>query len=148
MSRKISLVTGGFDPLHSGHIDYFMSAKNEGDLLLVGINSDEWLERKKGKYFLDYKERATVIKALYMVNDIIDFDDSDDTAIDAIKKTKELYPDDQVVFCNGGDRGEINTPEYNIFINDNDVSFKFNIGGYKRNSSSKILDRWEKRTKK
>ena len=86
MPRKISLVTGGFDPLHSGHIDYFVSAKNVGDLLLVGINSDEWLERKKGKYFLDYKERAAVIKALYMVSDIIDFDDSDDTAIDAIKK--------------------------------------------------------------
>ena len=90
MSRKISLVTGGFDPSHSGHIDYFVSAKNEGDFLLVGINSDEWLERKKGKYFLDYKERATVIKELYMVNDVIDFDDSDDTAIDAIKKISEI----------------------------------------------------------
>ena len=77
MPRKISLVTGGFDPLHSGHIDYFISAKNEGDFLLVGINSDEWLERKKGKYFLNYKERSTVIQALYMVNDIIDFDDRD-----------------------------------------------------------------------
>jgi hypothetical protein len=53
-----------------------------------------------------------------------------------------------VVFCNGGDRGEINTPEYNVFVNDNDVSFKFNIGGSKTNSSSKILDRWEKRIKK
>ena len=116
--------------------------------MLVGINSDEWLERKKGKYFLDYKERAAVIKALYMVSDIIDFDDSDDTAIDAIKKTKVLYPDDQVVFCNGGDRGEINTPEYNIFVNDNDVSFKFNVGGSKTNSSSKILDRWENQIKK
>tara|TARA_B100001559_G_C16198569_1_gene483374 strand:+ start:202 stop:648 length:447 start_codon:yes stop_codon:yes gene_type:complete len=147
MSRKISLVTGGFDPLHSGHIDYFESAKNEGDLLLVGINSNQWLQRKKGRYFLDYKERVAVIKALYMVSDIIEFDDSDDTAIDAIKKTKELYPGGRVVFCNGGDRGEINTPEYAIFINDNDVSFKFNVGGSKTNSSSKILDRWENQVK-
>lgn len=147
MPKKISLVTGGFDPLHSGHIDYFKSAKVEGDLLLVGINSDEWLVRKKGKYFLDYKERVAVIKALYMVGEIIEFDDSDDTAINAINKTKELYPGYQIVFCNGGDRGKANTPEYDIFIHDDDVLFKFNVGGFKTNSSSKILDRWEKKIK-
>ena len=56
------------------------------------------------------------------------------TTNELIKKTKELYPDDQVVFCNGGDRGEVNTPEYNIFINDNNVSFKFDVGGSKTNS--------------
>ena len=144
MLKKIALVTGGFDPLHSGHIQYFKSAKLEGEILLVGINSDDWLSRKKGRFLLGYQERLSVIESLYMVDKIVKYDDSDDTSIKAIHESKKLFPQCQIIFCNGGDRGELNTPEYDEFLEDDLVIFKFNIGGTKVNSSSEILKRWEK----
>lgn len=143
MTKKIVLVTGGFDPLHSGHINYLESARAVGDLLLVGLNSDQWLVRKKGDYLLNYFERSTIITALHMVDEIIKYDDSDDTSINAIRKTRNLYPDSQIIFCNGGDRSKSNTPEYNYFNDDKNIIFKFNIGGCKTNSSSTILSRWK-----
>ena len=58
---KIVLVTGGFDPLHIGHISYFKEAKALGDYLVVGINSDAWLTRKKGRPFMPAKDREAII---------------------------------------------------------------------------------------
>ena len=81
---KIVLVTGGFDPLHSGHIEYFTEAKKLGDILVVGINSDEWLTRKKGRPFMPFKERLAIIDSLSMVDDVLSFEDADDTANQAI----------------------------------------------------------------
>ena len=75
--KTVTLITGGFDPLHSGHIDYINAASNTSDSLIVGINSNEWLQRKKGHYFLPWSERAAVISNLKNVNHVIDFDDSD-----------------------------------------------------------------------
>jgi cytidyltransferase-like protein len=137
---KIVLVTGGFDPLHSGHIEYFKAAKQLGYLLIVGINSDDWLIRKKGKAFMPFSERKAIIENLYQVHKVIDFDDSDDTAVDAIKKVKELYPKASIIFANGGDRTKDNIPEM-VF---NDVEFVFGVGGTdKKNSSSWILEEWK-----
>ena len=79
--KRIVLVTGGFDPIHSGHIEYFNSAKRFGDELIVGLNSDEWLTRKKGKAFMPFKERKAIIESLKMVDKVIDFDDSDDLSL-------------------------------------------------------------------
>lgn len=72
---NIVLVTGGFDPLHSGHIAYFESAKQLGDKLIVGCNSDAWLERKKGRAFMPITERTTIIQNLRMVDGVILFND-------------------------------------------------------------------------
>ena len=72
---KVVLVTGGFDPLHSGHIEYFRAAKKLGDVLVVGINSDEWLTRKKGRPFMPFKERLAIIESLEMVDDVMSFED-------------------------------------------------------------------------
>ena len=83
----VVLVTGGFDPLHSGHLAYFKAAKQLGDKLIVGLNSDEWLIRKKGKPFMPFHERIEIIKGLSVVDEVISFDDSDDTACGAIYKT-------------------------------------------------------------
>ena len=58
---KVVVVTGGFDPLHSGHIEYFQAAKELGDFLMVGVNSDEWLTRKKGRPFMNHSERKAKI---------------------------------------------------------------------------------------
>jgi D-beta-D-heptose 7-phosphate kinase/D-beta-D-heptose 1-phosphate adenosyltransferase len=74
--NKIVLVTGGFDPLHSGHIAYFKSAKALGDKLIVGLNSDDWLERKKCRAFMPWEERATIIAALHNTDRVINFDDN------------------------------------------------------------------------
>lgn len=78
MTMKIVIVTGGFDPIHSGHIEYFKAAKELGHVLVVGLNSDEWLRRKKGKEFMPWHERAEIIRNLKMVDYVISFDDSED----------------------------------------------------------------------
>ena len=81
MKQRIVIVTGGFDPLHSGHLEYFKCAKTLGDVLIVGLNSDEWLSRKKGKSFLPYYEREQVLLNLKAVDNVINFDDEDDSVI-------------------------------------------------------------------
>ena len=141
---KIVLVTGGFDPLHSGHIAYFEAARRLGDKLIVGLNSDDWLARKKGRYFMPFKERASIVNALSSVDGIISFDDSDDTACGAIYKTLATHGTIELVFANGGDRTNTTTPEYETYNNMSNVEFAFGIGGEdKRNSSSWILKEWQ-----
>lgn len=141
---NIVLVTGGFDPLHTGHIAYFNAAKQLGDKLIVGINSDEWLARKKGQPFMPYEERAGIIWALQDVDGIIKFDDSDNSSRDAIVKLREQCPDDTIIFANGGDRNQSNIPEMEGFEDDPNLLFAFNVGGdTKMNSSSWILQEWK-----
>ena len=114
---KVVLVTGGFDPLHSGHIEYFKAAKALGDELHVGINSDEWLIRKKGRAFLSYTERKTIVENLSMVDKIIQFNDDKDVSTSAIFATlMEVNDCDQIIFANGGDRNKENTPEVEAYI--------------------------------
>ena len=74
---KVIVVSGGFDPLHSGHISYFKDAKERGDKLVVAINSDDWLIRKKGKCFMPLDERKAIIENLSFVDLAIDFEDDD-----------------------------------------------------------------------
>jgi D-beta-D-heptose 7-phosphate kinase/D-beta-D-heptose 1-phosphate adenosyltransferase len=137
----VTIVTGGFDPLHSGHIAYFKAAKEFGNSLCVGVNSDEWLTRKKGKPFMPMSERMAIIKELKCIDFAIEFNDKDDSACDAIKMALEIF--DKVLFCNGGDRGSVNTPEYTEYRNDKRVEFKWGVGGNdKKNSSSWILKKW------
>lgn len=139
-NKTIVLVTGGFDPIHGGHIDYFNAAKQLGDILIVGVNSDAWLERKKGQYFMPITERVQIIENLKMVDNCILFNDNDNTAIEAIKNVKALYPNCRIIFANGGDRTKDNIPEM-VF---DDVEFVFGVGGAdKKNSSSDILRKWK-----
>ena len=143
-SSKIVLVTGGFDPIHSGHIEYLHSAKELGKILVVGLNSDEWLTRKKGRPFMPFRERQSVIENLKMVDKVISFDDSDDTARGAIFKVMSTFGyGKKIIFANGGDRVEENVPEHDTY--DNIVEFVYGVGGVtKKNSSSWILNEWKK----
>ena len=138
---SLTLVTGGFDPIHSGHIKYFEDAKTFSDHLVVGLNSDQWLINKKGQYFQTWKERANIINHLDMVNIVIDWDDSDNSACKAIEKCFKLT--NKIYFANGGDRAEDNTPELDAFENDERVLFIWGVGGNNKiNSSSWILDKY------
>ena len=138
---KIIIVSGGFDPIHSGHISYFKSAKDFGDKLVVALNSDEWLEKKKGKAFMPFKERKAIIENLSCVDEVIDFkDDSIGSATNALHKAKQIYPNDDIYFANGGDRDKNNIPEMSV----DGINFLFSVGGDdKKNSSSWILKNWQ-----
>jgi len=139
---RIVLITGGFDPLHSGHIAYVNAAKVLGDVLVVGLNSDEWLARKKGQPFMPFNERYSVASNLQQVDLVIDFDDSDGSAQQAIHKVRQQFPNDTIVFANGGDRTKSNIPEMDVA--DHNIEFVFGVGGdYKANSSSWILQEWK-----
>ena len=140
--KELSLVTGGFDPIHSGHIKMFKQAKILAPYLIVGLNSDAWLTRKKGKPFMPMSERKMIVKHLEMVDDVIEWDDSDGSACGAIQHILDTTPYD-VVFCNGGDRTKENIPELDGFIDHDRVNFAWGVGGHeKSNSSSWILKQW------
>ena len=138
---KIIVVSGGFDPIHSGHISYFKSAKELGEKLIVALNSDVWLIKKKEKFFMPFEERKIIIENLSMVDEVIDFDDDEfGSASQALIKIKGFYPKDEIIFCNGGDRTKDNIPEMQI----KDILFEFGVGGEdKKNSSSWILKNYE-----
>jgi len=146
--KRIVLVTGGFDPLHSGHIELFKEAKQLGDKLIVGINSDDWLVEKKGQAFMPFEEREAILNELLVVDEVITFNDDDDTGCGAIEKVKEVYKDPfggkihkKLIFCNGGDRTAENIPEMERYKGDEWVSFEFGVGGENKiNSSSWILE--------
>jgi D-beta-D-heptose 7-phosphate kinase/D-beta-D-heptose 1-phosphate adenosyltransferase len=147
MARKIVLVTGGFDPLHRGHIAYFKAARELGDILIVGLNSDAWLQRKKGVNFMDVEDRLAVVENLSCVDRVIEFDDyEDDSAKDAIEWVLSIYSEDTVIFANGGDRTVDNIPEMSIVSER--LEFVFGVGGEdKQNSSSWILEEYRKKIK-
>jgi cytidyltransferase-like protein len=143
--KQIVLITGGFDPLHSGHIAYFKAAKKLGDYLIVGVNSDAWLTRKKGSPFMPVWERVALIQEMKCVDQVVFFDnqaDADGSAKHFIKESLELFPNDNIIFANGGDRTDKNIPEMDI--QDPRLSFVFGVGGEdKKNSSSWILQEWK-----
>ena len=145
---KVVLVTGGFDPLHSGHIAYFKAARELGDHLVVGVNSDAWLTRKKGKPFMPFEERAAIINELAVVDEVIGFNDDDGSACSAIGQVLATKGSSwRVVFANGGDRRMTTTPEYSTYCDCKDVEFAFGVGGKnKKNSSSWILKAWSQPT--
>ena len=144
---KVSLVTGGFDPIHTGHLRYFERAKDYSDYLIVGLNGDPWLKRKKGQYFQSWTERADILRHLDMVDAVISWDDADDSACGAIAKCLDIS--DTVIFCNGGDRGKENTPEVTGYSSNPRVKFQYGVGGTdKLNSSSWILHNYFNRQRK
>jgi mannose-6-phosphate isomerase-like protein (cupin superfamily) len=113
--------------------------------VIIGLNSDEWLARKKGQAFLPWREREYILRQFKNIMQVISFDDSDDTAVDAIRRVKNAFGSaDKIIFVNGGDRTSGNVPEMEAFVNDPQVEFQFSVGGdNKKNSSSWILEKWK-----
>ncbi|MBS3139752.1 adenylyltransferase/cytidyltransferase family protein [Candidatus Woesearchaeota archaeon] len=138
-SRPIVVaVSGGFDPLHIGHVRMFQEAKKAGDKLIVIVNNDHWLRKKKGKEFMPEEERAEVIKALGCVDEVILTKHSENPQdLSVCESLREIKPD---IFANGGDRKEDNTPESQV-CSELGIKMIFNIGGGKVQSSSWLISR-------
>ena len=97
MNDNIVVFTGGFDPIHSGHIDLINEAAKMGRVV-VGLNSDEWLTRKKGQAFLPWREREYILRQFKNIMQVISFDDSDGTAVDAIRRVKNTFAANKIIF--------------------------------------------------
>lgn len=130
---KTVLVSGGFDPVHSGHVEMFMQAAMKGRVV-VALNSDEWLERKKGYVFMPFRDRKLVVSAMRAVHYVTGVDDGDGTVLEAIRRIRPDY------FANGGDRTSDNTPELELCYQLG-IEPLFGIGGFKQMSSSGLVDR-------
>ena len=136
---KVGIVSGGFDPVHVGHIRMIQAAKRESELLIVILNSDDWLTRKKGSPFMPFNERAEVLLALRDVDYVIHAQDADDTVVASLEWVRNARPDDVLTFFNGGDRtGDENTPESD-FCRANGIYLRYGAGGRKIQSSSALV---------
>lgn len=135
--QTIVAVSGGFDPLHIGHARMFAEAKKLGDMLVVIVNNDNWLRKKKGFVFMPEAERVELIRQLAVVDDVVlttHGEDDADTSVCA--SLNELRPS---IFANGGDRGADTIPEYSL-CNELGIQMAFNIGeGGKVQSSSWMI---------
>ena len=132
--KKTVLVSGGFDPVHIGHIRMILDASRHGDVIVVA-NSDDWLFRKKGFVFMEFDQRAEILASIKGVIKVSGVDDSDGTVCEAIIRLKPDY------FANGGDRKKHNTPEQAV-CDELGVEMLWGVGGEdKANSSSDLVER-------
>ena len=144
IKKNIVLVSGGFDPIHSGHIKLIKEASNYGDIIVL-LNSDDWLRKKKGKEFLSFDERKIILNSIKNVIDVVSCGNEDKTCIDGIKLAISKYSKNKIFFANGGDRNDNTTPEI-IFCDQNNIETLWGIGGNKKsNSSSWILKKWSEK---
>ena len=131
----IIVVSGGFDPLHSGHINMFKQANEFGSVWAI-VNTDEWLQRKKGYNVLSYSERSLIVESNKYIDKVIKGMDDNDNVV---RNLQYLYKDKvHFAFANGGDRVPSSTPEMAYCLEHN-IPMLFNIGGTKTESSSKII---------
>lgn len=142
-NKTIVILSGGFDPVHEGHIAMFKQASQVYDHVIVGLNSDSWLSRKKGKPFMPFDCRKAVLESIRYINQVVSFDDRDNTAIQLVKQVRMLYTNHSITFGNGGDRSNANYPELRYCL-ENNIAVNDALGGsVKMNSSSTILDDWK-----
>ena len=139
-----ALVSGGFDPVHIGHVQMFKEAGKLADNVVVLLNSDDWLVRKKGKSFMDAEHRKSILEELKCVDKvIIQTSDNDDSSSNAIMNFAIKYADSKICFCNGGDRKDNKTIRESGICNKYEVALEYGIGGdYKAASSSELLNNY------
>ena len=125
-------VSGGFDPVHWGHVKMIADASRHAPVMVI-VNSDEWLKRKKGYVFMPWRERAYILGNIKGVSVVTAVDDRDDTVCEALKRHRPTY------FANGGDRKQENTPEMEL-CEDLGIQMLWNVGGHKIQSSSDLVE--------
>jgi len=129
--EKIVCVSGGFDPIHIGHVRMILDAAKFGRVIVIA-NSDEWLMRKKGYVFMPYEERQEILYAIKGVVDVVEAKDADDTVCESLR---HINPH---IFANGGDRGDRNTPEMDV-CKELDIQMIWGMGGNDKPQSSSWL---------
>ena len=129
--EKTIAISGGFDPVHVGHLHMIRGAAQEGSVIVI-LNSDAWLEQKKGYVFMPFEERKAILEAFRDVHHVIEVDDSDGTVCAALDQLRPCY------FGNGGDRVSGNVPEVK-FCKRYGIGLKWNLGGSKVQSSSELV---------
>lgn len=130
---KVMVVSGYFDPMHDGHIEYFEKAKKLGDKLVVILNNDGQATLKKGKPFMEAKVRKRIVEAIRWVDEVVLSIDEDRSVCKTLEMIAKRYPKDELFFVNGGDRNAGNIPEFDVCSR---LGIKFVDGvGEKINSS-------------
>jgi len=143
-TKKTVAVSGGFDPIHVGHVRMIQAAAKIGDVIVI-LNSDEWLVKKKGYAFMPWEERAEIIRSMYGVVNVVPVCDTDSTVCETLRYLREDVNLDY--FANGGDRVATNIPEMDL-CKEIGIELLWNLGGTKIQSSSTIVNNatWGKRT--
>ena len=133
--NKTICVSGGFDPLHVGHVRLIQSASEHGDVFVI-LNSDEWLMRKKGYMFMTFDERKEILLSMKAVHDVIEVNDDDGSVCEALERVRPHF------FGNGGDRLSDNVPEVEL-CKELGIKMVFNLGGEKIQSSSDLVQSYK-----
>jgi D-beta-D-heptose 7-phosphate kinase/D-beta-D-heptose 1-phosphate adenosyltransferase len=137
--KKTVAISGGFDPIHIGHIRMIRDSANHGEVIVI-LNTDEWLRRKKGYCFMPFDQRKEIIESIKGVKSVVSAIDDDGTVC---KSLESIEPD---FFANGGDRINTNTPEIQI-CKKYGIELLWNIGGNKIQSSSELVEKQRIRAK-
>jgi cytidyltransferase-like protein len=142
-NKVVVAVCGGFDPIHVGHIKHFRDAKRLGDILVVMLNTDDWLTKKKGYIFMSFEERKEVIESIRYVDKVTPVIDANGSVA---KTLEQLKPN---IFAKGGDRTIDNIPESEINVCERlGIKIVFGVGGGKVQSSSWLVDKMRRGEKR
>ena len=139
MYYDVIVLSGGFDPMHVGHLRMIQESAKMAEIVIVGVNSDEWLMRKKGYIFMPHDERVEMVQGTRGVSKAMSFDDDDNSACDLLRKVRALWPNFKVAFANGGDRTSDNIPEIPV-AKELNVHLIWGVGGGKVQSSNDLVD--------
>lgn len=139
MIEKIVIVSGGFDCIHIGHIRYFKEAKSLGDYLVVILNTDDFLIKKKGYVFMPFKERKEIIRSIKYVDFVLNCIDEDHSVCKTLQELHKEFQYYHLIFANGGDRNADNTLE-KVVCEQLEIELAYNVGGKKVQSSSTLVN--------
>ena len=142
--NRVVVISGYFNPLHTGHLDYIKGASKLGDKLVVIVNNDEQVVLKGSTPFMKESDRMRIVSAIKDVDRVVLSIDTDSSVVQTIRLLYNEYAVDwdfdTMIFANGGDRGRDNSPE-EAYCNWRKIKTVYNVGGEKTQSSSNLIDR-------